>query len=78
MKWMIDGNMLCVVDDNFTNLQESDAVFISLDTEEAKLAQEQLKEFKYEVSYEKKVQDDIQSFLKASKVWGTDGDKELH
>lgn len=31
MKCFIDGNTLCVVGENFVNLQESDAVFIAID-----------------------------------------------
>ena len=31
MKCFIDGNALCIVKDEFVNLQESDAVFIELD-----------------------------------------------
>ncbi len=30
MKCFIDGNQLCIVNDDFVNLQESDAVFIPL------------------------------------------------
>jgi len=47
MKWMIDGNMLCIVEDGFINLQESDAVFIPLELKAAKVIMENLKEFKY-------------------------------
>jgi len=35
MKHFVDGNMLCIVKDDFENLQESNAVFLPLKSESA-------------------------------------------
>jgi hypothetical protein len=40
MKFFVDGDQLCVVPDDFVNLQESPAVFVPLGSPTAKTIQE--------------------------------------
>ena len=43
VKCFIDGNALCIVNDDFINLQESSAVFIDLNEKEIKLISDFIK-----------------------------------